>query len=94
METRPKDDPDTKKADGVPLATAPCSAGPANGMGMMAWLATEGGRKCPQCGKYAKPEHLGWNGLRAGSVIADRWGHLPGFGCNKLSPAQLYNEEG
>jgi len=52
-------------------------------MSMMAWLATEGGRKCPQCGKYAKPDQLGWNGMRTPNGIVDMWGHLDGYGCNK-----------
>jgi len=28
-------------------------------MGMMAWLSTDGGTRCPQCGKFAKPDQLG-----------------------------------
>lgn len=56
-------------------------------MGMMAWMATEGGRKCPQCGRYARPSELGSIGGRCsvgGNVtIISMYGHLPGFGCNK-----------
>jgi len=56
-------------------------------MGMMLWMATEGGRKCPQCGKYAKASELGSLGGRCvinGCVtIISMYGHLPGFGCNK-----------
>jgi len=58
-------------------------------MGMMCWMATEGGRKCPQCGRYAKPETLGnLSFYTTGSVVAriSMYGHLPGFGCNKSSP--------
>ena len=52
-------------------------------MSMMAWLATEGGRKCPRCGRYAKAKQLGWCGFRGAGVIVDAYGHLPGTGCNK-----------
>jgi len=58
-------------------------------MGMMCWMATEGGRKCPQCGRYAKPETLGnLSFYTTGSVVAriSMYGHLPGYGCNKVSP--------
>lgn len=57
-------------------------------MSMMAWMATEGGRKCPTCGKYAKTEELGWVGVNYGSCIVDSFGHLPGFGCNRPTAAQ------
>jgi hypothetical protein len=60
-----------------------------NQMGMMCWMATEGGRKCPQCGRYAKPETLGnLSFYTTGSVVAriSMYGHLPGYGCNKSSP--------
>ena len=55
---------------------------------MMQFLATDGGRKCPLCGRYAKPGELGnlshtfydptgkWQGRLS------RYGHLPGHGCN------------
>ena len=55
---------------------------------MMQFLATDGGRKCPLCGRYAKPGELGnlshtfydpagkWQGR------ISRYGHLPGHGCN------------
>lgn len=57
-------------------------------MGMMTFLATEGGRKCPQCGKYAKPSQLGPIGgsyTTLGGVVGhiSMYGHLPGYGCNK-----------
>lgn len=74
-------------------------------MSMMQFLATEGGRKCPMCCRYARSEELGYLGARfdepaAYSVatrepthwrtvaIMDGYGHLPGFGCNKPTPAQ------
>jgi hypothetical protein len=54
---------------------------------MMAWLATEGGRKCPQCGKYAKEAELGYTGglYEIGGVLThiSSYGHLPGYGCNR-----------
>ena len=55
-------------------------------MGMMLWYATEGGRKCPMCGRYARARDLGnLSFYTAGSVIAriSMYGHLPGKGCNK-----------
>jgi len=58
----------------------------ASRMGMMAWFATEGGTKCPMCGRYAKAEELGNLSFNTtGTVIAHESaaGHLPGFGCNK-----------
>lgn len=52
-------------------------------MSMMTFMATEGGRKCPNCGRYAKRDELGWCGVRGPGFIMDAYGHLPGFGCNK-----------
>lgn len=52
------------------------------------FLATEGGRRCPQCGRFAKPKELGnlsfttKGGVRA---LIVRFGHLPGYGCNTTS---------
>lgn len=58
-----------------------------NPMGMMLFLATEGGRKCPQCGRYAKTEELGNLSFNFGNKDGvhgrvSMYGHLPGFGCN------------
>ena len=53
------------------------------------FLATEGGRKCPQCGKYAKRDELGsiggylYDALGRTTGHISAYGHLPGFGCNK-----------
>lgn len=47
------------------------------------WLNTDGGRKCPMCGKYARQEELGWIGSNSPGCHIDAYGHLPGFGCNK-----------
>ena len=49
---------------------------------MMEFLATEGGRKCPACGKYAKKSELGFTGFSAPGIHVSSYGHLPGFGCN------------
>ena len=58
-------------------------------MTMRTWIATEGGRKCPLCGRYAKAEHLGYLGGHMadgnGKVIGhiSVYGHLEGCGCNR-----------
>ncbi len=57
------------------------SAGPT--MGFRAFMATEGGRKCPQCGKYAKSSELGNLSFNYKGGRVSMYGHLPGFGCNK-----------
>jgi len=59
-------------------------------LGMMAWMATEGGRKCPMCGRYAKTEELGnlsrnFGTPDGGWAHISMYGHLPGFGCNQSS---------
>lgn len=60
---------------------------PPPAMGMMAWIATEGGRKCPLCGRYARSEELGSLGgsFQAGGIRGHLsvYGHLPGYGCNR-----------
>ena len=65
---------------------------PKNKLSMMAFLETEGGRKCPACGRYAKESELGFTGgtYRIGGMIAhlSSYGHLPGFGCNKRKPEE------
>ena len=62
------------------------TAPPKREMGMMEWYATEGGRKCPMCGRYAKPETLGdlsfWTAPPVMAHIT-LFGHLPGYGCNQ-----------
>lgn len=45
------------------------------------WLATEGLRRCPLCGRFAKAEELGSVGFVLGAVITTAFGHLPGKGC-------------
>ena len=60
---------------------------------LTAFFATEGGRKCPLCGRYARPGEVGdlseWLCDGAGRRIArvSRYGHLPGYGCNKEKEA-------
>jgi hypothetical protein len=58
-------------------------------------MATEGGRKCPMCGKYAKRSELGNLSFKAefrqGWAHITMYGHLPGYGCNrscKTTPCQ------
>jgi hypothetical protein len=69
------------------LSASAGSVTPKREMGMMAWLATEGGRKCPACGKYAKAEELGYTGgtMMMGGVLThiSSYGHLEGYGCNR-----------
>jgi hypothetical protein len=65
------------------LSASAGSVAPKREMGMMAWLATEGGRKCPACGKYAKAEELGYTGFSTNDMIVSSYGHLRGFGCNR-----------
>lgn len=52
-------------------------------LSMMACLSTEGGRKCPMCGRYAKAEEIGFIGGSSPGFHISAYGHLPGFGCNK-----------
>lgn len=52
-------------------------------LSMMAWLATDGGRKCPMCGRYAREDELGFIGSSGTGFHISAYGHLPGFGCNK-----------
>jgi hypothetical protein len=67
----------------MPTPTRPEAPTSRPKLDMMTFLATEGGRKCPNCGRYAKPEQLGWVGLHGPGIIVDAYGHLPGFGCNR-----------
>ena len=55
----------------------------ADTMSMGTWMATEGGRKCPQCGRYARREEIGWTGFNSPKLCLDMYGHMPGFGCNQ-----------
>ena len=71
--------------EGCPAPTG--SVTPKREMTMMVWLATEGGRKCPACGRYASAEELGSTGgyFNDGQIVChiSSYGHLPGFGCNR-----------
>lgn len=86
MTATPDTPSQTNSPAGIVVSDA-CSAPPEREMGMMAWLATEGGRKCPACGRYAKAEELGsTSGYFNGDGIVchiSSYGHLPGFGCNR-----------
>lgn len=57
---------------------------------MMESMATEGGRKCPECGRYAKASELGFTGgniyVGGSPVHITSYGHLPGYGCNHAKP--------
>ena len=59
---------------------------PVHGMDYGTFMATEGGRKCPLCGKYAKRGTVGNLSFicRPGGAIIhiSMYGHLPGYGCN------------
>ena len=59
---------------------------PDHGMDYGTFMATEGGRKCPLCGKYAKRGTVGNLSFicRPGGAIIhiSMYGHLPGYGCN------------
>jgi hypothetical protein len=57
-------------------------------MTMMTWMATEGGRKCPACGKYAKAAELGFTGFSTGTMHVSSYGHLQGYGCNQSANAK------
>ena len=85
-------------------ADGDCSVTPKREMSMMTWIATEGGRKCPACGRYAKADELGYTGgwLKTGAAVihVSSYGHLKGFGCNRSQnaiavapPTQDSNEE-
>ena len=61
-------------------------------MPMSVWYATEGGRKCPLCGRYAKAEDLGTLSFSLrdenGNICTrvSLYGHKPGTGCNREKP--------
>lgn len=83
--------PETDSPAGVVVSDA-CSVPPKRAMSMMAWYATEGGRKCPACGRYAKAEELGSTGgvIKLSGMVChiSSYGHLPGFGCNRSQNTQ------
>lgn len=62
------------------------------------WLATEGGRKCPQCGRYARPDELGdlsfsYRTQNGGTARVSMFGHKPGHGCNAAEKARPRGQE-
>ena len=76
-----------KDAPGVACAGLLSVGGkPDHGMDYGTFMATEGGRKCPLCGKYAKKGTVGNLSFicRPGGAIIhiSMYGHLPGYGCN------------
>lgn len=76
----------------APGAGAPGSV-PKRELTMMEFMATEGGRKCPACGRYAKESELGFTGgtfnVGGSPVHISSYGHLPGFGCNQAQNDQV-----
>ena len=76
-----------KDAPGVACAGLLSVGGkPDHGMSFGLFMATEGGRKCPMCGKYAKRSELGNLSFKTefpqGWAHITMYGHLPGYGCN------------
>lgn len=57
-------------------------------MSMMAYLSTDGGRRCPLCGRFAKPSELGDLSFSVPGGRVSVYGHLPGFGCNQPETAK------
>jgi len=65
---------------------------------MYAWMATEGGRKCPVCGRYARQEDItservrirNQDGQAVGSFTLV--GHRRGAGCRKDINEESNNE--
>lgn len=47
------------------------------------WMATDGLRRCPMCGRMAKRDELGNLSGWWGDVHYTAYGHLPGTGCNQ-----------
>ena len=74
------------ESDDEPLLVAVTDGSIKPALPMMAWLSTEGGRKCPTCGRYAKESELGFVGSSGPGFHISAYGHLPGFGCNKAAP--------
>jgi len=77
----------SKDAPGVACAGLLFVVGkPDHGIDYGTFMATEGGRKCPMCGKYAKKGTVGNLSFTAdiggGLAHMSMYGHLPGYGCN------------
>lgn len=71
---------------------------PDHGMDYGTFMATEGGRKCPICGRYAKAGTVGNLSFVAdiggGIVHISMYGHLPGYGCNISDNSQAQTPNG
>ena len=69
---------------------------PSHGMDYGTFMATEGGRRCPMCGKYAKKGTVGNLSFTAdiggGWTHISMYGHLPGYGCNISDNAKLTHQ--
>lgn len=52
-------------------------------MTMTMWIATEGGRKCPICGRYAKRDDLGDLSFGGKGLLVTVYGHKNGCGTKK-----------
>jgi len=94
MKTPPK----SETPNGVESSALLCVAGkPDHGMDFGTFMATEGGRKCPQCGKYAKKGTVGNLSFIAeignGLAHISMYGHLPGHGCNSVHNAESRRDD-
>ena len=64
--------------------TPPTSTTPTHTpMSMSVFFATDGGTRCPLCGRFAKQEHLGNLSFKIPNGYVSLYGHLTGYGCNK-----------
>ena len=76
-------DNDSQKFPDAPVVSADGAGSAKRELTFMEFISTEGGRKCPACGKYARTAELGFTGFSAPGIHVSSYGHLPGFGCNK-----------
>ena len=71
---------------------------PDHGMDYGTFMATEGGRRCPMCGKYAKKGTVGNLSFTAdiggGWTHISMYGHLPGYGCNISDNDEVRQKQG
>lgn len=87
MHADPQSPNPSSDANGVACAGLLSVGGkPDHGMDYGTFMATEGGRKCLLCGKYAKKGTVGDLSFIADHGIGwshiSMYGHLPGYGCN------------
>lgn len=86
--TTPENTPDISRVTSkILLGGGPDAGTEKPQMSMSAWLATDGGRRCPMCGKFSKADELGFVGgtYETDGIVAhiSAYGHLPGYGCNR-----------